>query len=90
MSSFVRVSLSVCALACLLMPGCAPAPEKASPRAQIANPASVHCVSRGGKLEIRKLESGEAGFCHLPDGSVIDEWVLFRRDHRAEASAPRE
>ena len=62
----------------------------AHPHAQIANPASAYCVRLGGKVEIRKLESGdEAGFCHLPDGRVIDEWELFRRDHRAEPSAPR-
>ncbi|WP_417067054.1 DUF333 domain-containing protein [Niveibacterium terrae] len=62
----------------------------AHPHAQIANPASVYCVSQGGKLEIRKFESGdEAGFCHLPDGRAIDEWELFRRDHRVEPSAPR-
>lgn len=49
----------------------------------MANPASVWCVEkRGGKLEIRKDASGgEYGVCHLPDGSTVEEWGLYRRDH---------
>ena len=35
----------------------------------------------GGKLEIVKDESGEKGMCHLPDGTLIEEWELFRRDN---------
>ncbi|WP_293712509.1 DUF333 domain-containing protein [Stenotrophomonas sp. UBA7606] len=47
----------------------------------MANPASEHCVKKGGKLEIRKnAEGAEYGVCHLPDGSQVDEWELFRRD----------
>ena len=44
----------------------------------LANPASVHCKAIGGTTEIRKQTDGEAGYCHLPDGSVVDEWELFR------------
>ena len=47
----------------------------------IANPASAHCVKKGGKLEIVKEAAGEKGMCHLPDGSVVEEWELFRRDN---------
>ena len=47
----------------------------------IANPASEHCVKKGGKLEIVKEAAGEKGMCHLPDGSVVEEWELFRRDN---------
>lgn len=50
--------------------------------AQIANPASVYCVEKGGKTEAKKDEAGNAiAMCHLPDGTVIEEWELFRRDH---------
>jgi putative hemolysin len=42
----------------------------------------VHCVSKGGKLEIRKnKDGGEFGVCLLPDGSQVEEWELFRRDN---------
>ncbi len=45
----------------------------------IANPASVACVQRGGRLEIVTGPSGgQAGYCHLKDGRVCEEWALFR------------
>lgn len=55
-------------------------PEGATPPGAIGspNPASAHCVNQGGRLEIRRGPDGEAGFCHLPDGRVIEEWQLFR------------
>lgn len=46
----------------------------------MANPASEHCVKKGGKLEIIKEAAGEKGMCHLPDGTLVEEWELFRRD----------
>ena len=47
----------------------------------LPNPASEHCIRKGGKLEIVKGESGERSMCHLPDGTVVEEWELFRRDN---------
>lgn len=47
----------------------------------IANPASEYCIGKGGRLEIVKEEAGEKGMCHLPDGSVVDEWELYRREN---------
>lgn len=47
----------------------------------VADPASGHCVKKGGRLEIVKDGSGEKGMCHLPDGTVIEEWELFRDDN---------
>lgn len=49
--------------------------------AQIANPASEHCVKKGGKIEIVRDAAGERGMCHLPDGTVVEEWELFRKDN---------
>ncbi len=47
----------------------------------MANPASVHCKKVGGKVVMEKdKQGGERGVCHLPDGTRIDEWELFRRD----------
>lgn len=58
--------------------------EDGPQRVGIANPASEHCVKKGGKLEIRKnSEGGEYGICHLADGTQIEEWELLRRDNAA-------
>ncbi|WP_151719303.1 putative hemolysin [Gemmobacter serpentinus] len=46
--------------------------------ASMSNPASKYCAELGGRLEIRKEQAGEAGYCHLPDGSTVEEWQLFR------------
>ena len=48
----------------------------------MGNPASAYCVSIGGRLEMRHGPQGATGFCHLPDGRVIEEWELFRSAHR--------
>ncbi|MNV28754.1 hypothetical protein D3C71_1199550 [compost metagenome] len=83
MKSFARCFVVVAAAGILV--GCAPRETKVdveSQRIGMANPASVHCVSKGGKLEIRKnKDGGEFGVCLLPDGSQVEEWELFRRDN---------
>ncbi len=71
-----------CILAVALLNGCNS--KEPSPALAIANPASEHCMKQGGKLEMVKDEAGEKGMCHLPDGTVIEEWELFRRDHPQE------
>ena len=55
----------------LLLPGC-------MFKEQTANPASVYCEKNGGRVEIVKTPTGEKGYCHLKDGSVMDEWTFFR------------
>lgn len=57
------------------------APREAAPGSRWAgmnNPASQYCAELGGRLEIRAEQAGEAGYCHLPDGSVLEEWELHR------------
>jgi predicted lipoprotein with Yx(FWY)xxD motif/putative hemolysin len=50
-----------------------------APAAGLANPASVNCTQTlGGTLEIKDEANGQAGYCHLPDGRVCEEWGLFR------------
>jgi hypothetical protein len=57
----------------------AAAPEAAAPQGmQIANPASVNCEQKGGKLEIVEGPGGQQGICVLPDGTRCDEWAYFR------------
>lgn len=67
---------------CITLSSCAPA-EPPQGGAAIANPASEYCVKeKGGRLEIVTDESGaQKGMCHLPDGTVIDEWELYRKEH---------
>ncbi|WP_367888825.1 putative hemolysin [Halomonas caseinilytica] len=47
----------------------------------MANPASVYCEEQGGTLEIKQNADGQYGMCALPDGTQIEEWDLYRRDH---------
>jgi len=45
----------------------------------LANPASVNCVQKGNRLEIRTAADGsQAGYCIFPDGSECEEWAFFR------------
>lgn len=61
----------------LLLVGCA-ASQSADRPVSIANPAATYCVEKGGTVEIRSTANGQTGYCHLPDGRVIDEWEFFR------------
>ena len=58
---------------------------------QIANPASEYCVQQGGKLEIVKDQDGnEIGMCRLLDGTVVEEWELFRSQQDEAAAAQQD
>ncbi|MCP1241261.1 putative hemolysin [Acetobacter lambici] len=48
---------------------------------RMPNPASVYCVKKGGELKMETTDKGQVGYCHLPDGSVMEEWALFRQDN---------
>ena len=49
--------------------------------AGIANPASEHCVKAGGKIEIRNNSDGsEYGMCVFTNGTICEEWALFRNE----------
>ena len=53
--------------------------EIAEKNSQIANPASVYCIEKGGNLSIRTDETGgQYGICVFPDGSECEEWKFFR------------
>lgn len=59
-------------LACALALACE------GPVGAVANPASAHCGKLKGKSVVFEGEKGQIGYCRLPDGSLIDEWSLFR------------
>lgn len=67
--------------ASLALAACSPAKPQKEAVLGMANPASVYCEKIGGRSEIRKESQGEVGYCHLPDGSVHEEWALFRAAH---------
>ncbi|WP_311399758.1 DUF333 domain-containing protein [Lautropia mirabilis] len=58
--------------------------KQEAPAVGMANPASEYCIQQGGQLEIRKTPEGEVGYCHLPDGQVVEEWALFRAAHNGQ------
>ena len=45
---------------------------------QIANPASVNCIEKGGNLSIVDKPEGQVGMCTLSNGTVCEEWEYFR------------
>lgn len=47
----------------------------------IPNPASVYCIERGGTLDIEQSAGGDVNMCVLSDGTRIEEWKLYKRDH---------
>lgn len=66
----------------MLIAGCSAHLEKSKP-VGMANPASVYCAKQGGKLDIVKTDKGEIGYCTLPSGERIEEWSLYRRQHKS-------
>ena len=63
----------------VLLASCTSKQASPTPQANMANPASVHCEQKGGKLELRQDASGAvAGICIFPDGSECDEWAYYR------------
>jgi putative hemolysin len=44
----------------------------------MANPASVNCTQRGGKLQLVSTPAGQTGICTFPSGKQCEEWALMR------------
>lgn len=53
-------------------------PVDTYPPIGLANPASVYCADQGGNVVIRDTAEGQVGYCHLPDGRVVEEWEFYR------------
>lgn len=82
----MKIALRTCTALTLvstlpLLAGCNTPPQAPTSQVALANPASEYCISQGGRLEIVRDAAGDKGVCHLPDGTVIEEWTLYRRDH---------
>ncbi|BCU64680.1 hypothetical protein F941_01701 [Acinetobacter bouvetii DSM 14964 = CIP 107468] len=52
------------------------------PKVGIANPASEYCVKQGGKVEIKNDKNGQVGYCHLKNGTAVEEWAFFRANQQ--------
>ena len=49
------------------------------PTQKTANPAAEFCQNQGGERIIKKGQTGENFvFCRFQDGSVCEEWALYR------------
>lgn len=48
--------------------------------AQMANPASVNCIEKGGTIEMRTNKKGQYGVCLFEDNRQCEEWALLRGD----------
>lgn len=69
------------AITILSLAGCAAPPPSdtgSEKGIRMPNPASVHCAEQGGTVEMRQGPEGVTGYCHLPDGRVVEEWELYR------------
>ncbi|MCM2493937.1 DUF333 domain-containing protein [Burkholderia glumae] len=79
-----RAIMSTLVFSGALVSGCSTGndPSSEAPIVGMANPASVYCESLGGRSVSVKDKDGAAyAICHLPDGTQIEEWALYRRDH---------
>lgn len=71
-------------MSAVVLAGCAGAqsePVKYQP-VGMANPAAVYCHEKGGTSVRVQTAQGERADCVLPGGERIDEWDLYRRDHK--------
>lgn len=74
----MKMQLAVLGGLCLALAGCSSAPASKTPTLGMANPASVYCAEQGGKLTLKNEAKGQVGYCHLPNGQVVEEWAFFR------------
>jgi len=74
---------SLMSLAVMLLAGCGGHASRPAAPQKIGtpNPASVYCVQQGGKVEMEKSPEGVISYCHLPDGTRVEEWTLFRQNN---------
>lgn len=84
LSRLTKVALIACTAA--ILTGCEHHAEDRSTNSvrplRMPNPAALYCTKKGGTLSMKQdATKGQVGYCHLPDGTVMDEWELFRRDN---------
>ncbi len=71
-----RTPLAVIILSVASASAWAQAPPASS---QLANPASVGCIEKGGTLRLeQRPDGGQYGVCTFVDNYQCEEWALFR------------
>lgn len=69
---------------CLILLGCStsyapPAPKIIGGK---GNPATLHCLDKGGKsIAMKDKDGGEYAKCQLPSGELIEEWEFYRQSN---------
>ncbi|KJG11753.1 hemolysin [Photobacterium kishitanii] len=66
----------------LTLIGCSQDEKPISESVSKANPASVYCADQGGKVVMKQEEKGTVGYCHLSNGKVVEEWILYRENNK--------
>lgn len=69
------------AAAAVLIAGCTVSGPDPMLTVGMPNPASVYCLERLGTLDIQERAEGQVTMCVLPDGSRVEEWAFYRRNH---------
>ncbi|MGE5980235.1 putative hemolysin [Klebsiella aerogenes] len=70
----------------VLVSGCSAKPDD-SYDIGMADPASIHCIRMGGKIDIVKEDAGDVGYCTLPSGERKEEWAMYRQDLKTMSSS---
>jgi len=74
-----RSTLCAVAVSACFTFGCGGSPDSGQKPVGRANPASLHCIEKGGELRIEvAADGGQVGICVLEDGVECDEWALYR------------
>ena len=59
---------------------CSASEKQESPKVGAANPASDSASNKAENPKSKKIKTvGEYSVCHLPDGTVVEEWEYFRQ-----------
>lgn len=75
MKRLMQLSLMICGAFLVVMGSLFVRNINAAP-----NPASINCIEKGGRLEIRRapIWPNEYGICKFDDGSECNEWGFFK------------
>jgi uncharacterized protein len=79
MANFMKLFrlATICTLALSTL-ACHPSRLTTADSVAMSNPASVACVTAGGKSSFRYTDQGQYGICTFPSGRVCEEWAVFR------------
>ncbi|WP_338562962.1 DUF333 domain-containing protein [Erwinia sp. E_sp_B04_7] len=69
-------------IAAATLTACSHQPAQRPQTAGMANPASVYCLQQQGSLQFVQEQKGTVGYCTLPSGEKIEEWTLYRQNHK--------